>query len=479
MHRRVQRNGAVGQVHGLPAAAHLGVQRRASARRRRREVGDGVGHAEAGAGADHPDQALGVVRSGTGFRVHYAIADLGAVVVPGAALDTEVRRRGQTVYLPDGAVPLHPPVLCEDAASLLPDGPRAAVLWRIDLDAEGEPVAVDVRRAVVRSPAPSSTTPSVQAAASTPGRSDAGDRRPCRARSGPYAARWRVRRGAIELDAAGAGGGARSRHGWPTTAGGPSRPGAARPSSDWNAEISPAHRAWLPRRGSCSTRGSACSAPCPPPEPGGRDGVARGGSPALGIDWPTGATARRAAVRAGPRDTPHRAGPAAWAATSLLRGAGYTAFDTAAGAPPPADAGHAADRRAVRARHRAAAAAGRPVRHGGVPGPDGRRGGARTGCAPPCPALPETMAASDAVANAVTRACVDRTEAALLVDRVGSDFDAVVLRAATDNGAGEVYVLDPPVIARCAGVRRPGETARVRLEEADPVTGRIAFTVGR
>ena len=82
---------------------------------------------------------------------HYAIADLGAVVVPGGPLDTEVRRRGQTVYLPDGSVPLHPPVLSEDAASLLPDGPRAAVLWTIDLDADGEPVHVDLRRARVRS----------------------------------------------------------------------------------------------------------------------------------------------------------------------------------------------------------------------------------------------------------------------------------------------------------------------------------------
>jgi exoribonuclease R len=66
-------------------------------------------------GSKDLDQAVGVVRRGSGddagFRVHYAIADLGAVVVPGAALDTEVRRRGQTVYLPDGSVPLHPAVL--------------------------------------------------------------------------------------------------------------------------------------------------------------------------------------------------------------------------------------------------------------------------------------------------------------------------------------------------------------------------------
>ena len=44
------------------------------------------------------------------------------------------------------------------------------------------------------------------------------------------------------------------------------------------------------------------------------------------------------------------------------------------------------------------------------------------------PTLPEAMAASDAVASAVSRAGVDRTEAALLADRVGTLFDVVVLR---------------------------------------------------
>jgi len=102
-------------------------------------------------GAKDLDQALGITRRGDGFRVHYAIADLGAVVAPGGAIDAEVRKRGQTVYLPDGSVPLHPPVLSEGASSLLPDGPRPAALWTIDLDATGERTAVDVRRATVRS----------------------------------------------------------------------------------------------------------------------------------------------------------------------------------------------------------------------------------------------------------------------------------------------------------------------------------------
>ncbi|MDQ3789008.1 MAG: RNB domain-containing ribonuclease, partial [Actinomycetota bacterium] len=71
-------------------------------------------------GAMDLDQAMAVERRGSGFRVHYAIADLGAFVTPGSVLDQEVRRRGQTIYLPDGKIPLHPPVLSEGVASLLP-----------------------------------------------------------------------------------------------------------------------------------------------------------------------------------------------------------------------------------------------------------------------------------------------------------------------------------------------------------------------
>ncbi len=70
---------------------------------------------------------------------------------PGRALEDETWRRGQTVYLPDGNVPLHPRSLGEGAASLLPDVDRAAVLWTIDLDADGGTSAVVVQRALVRS----------------------------------------------------------------------------------------------------------------------------------------------------------------------------------------------------------------------------------------------------------------------------------------------------------------------------------------
>ena len=87
----------------------------------------------------------------TGFLVSYAIADVASFVRPGSVLDEEVQARGETIYFPDARVPLHPPSLSEEAASLLPDQLRPAVLWQLTLDAQGQVVTVDVSRARVRS----------------------------------------------------------------------------------------------------------------------------------------------------------------------------------------------------------------------------------------------------------------------------------------------------------------------------------------
>ena len=85
------------------------------------------------------------------YRVHYAIASLATFVTPGGALDAELRRRGETIYAPDAATPLHPEVLSHGAASLLQDAERPACLWTIDLNERGEVVSARVERALVRS----------------------------------------------------------------------------------------------------------------------------------------------------------------------------------------------------------------------------------------------------------------------------------------------------------------------------------------
>lgn len=103
------------------------------------------------------DQAV-YITSGTagGYRVYYAIADVGAWLggtgeeAP-ATVHAEAMARGQTIYLPDSPARLHPPVLSEDRASLLEGVDRPAVLFSFDLDTDGEVTDFFVERALVRS----------------------------------------------------------------------------------------------------------------------------------------------------------------------------------------------------------------------------------------------------------------------------------------------------------------------------------------
>ena len=73
-------------------------------------------------------------RSRADIVLHYAIADVGFFVDPDGVLDAERGERGGTVYLPDEKVPLYPSALSEGAASLLPDGPRPAVVFTVRID---------------------------------------------------------------------------------------------------------------------------------------------------------------------------------------------------------------------------------------------------------------------------------------------------------------------------------------------------------
>ena len=77
------------------------------------------------------DQAFTIERSGGDLLLHYAIADVAWFVDDGDPIDAEAWRRGATLYLPDGKAGLYPPVLSEGAASLLPDGPRPAVIFTV------------------------------------------------------------------------------------------------------------------------------------------------------------------------------------------------------------------------------------------------------------------------------------------------------------------------------------------------------------
>jgi exoribonuclease R len=400
------------------------------------------------------DQAVHLaVRSG-GYRVSYAIADVGSFVRLGGALDAEARRRGQTLYSPDHRTPLHPPVLSEDAASLLPDQLRPAVLWTIDLDADGEPVEVTLRRARVRSRA-QLDYPSVQ------GQADAGTLPEPLAllpEVGGLLLQQATDRGAIEL-------GSPEQEVVPVDGGGWTL--ALRgdlPVEAWNAQISLL-------TGRCAAGimlegGVGLLRTLPPARP---EDVARLRllAPALGVDWPAGASPGAVLATLDPASP----GAAAFVeeAAALLRGAAYTPF---AGAPPdqPLHAGVAAAYAHVTAPlRRLVDRFGTEVclalHAGREPEPDLRAA---------LPELPALMAASDRRTRDVERAAVDAVEAWLLRGREGEAFSAVVVDA--ENGRGTVVLDALAVRGRCAGPGlKPGTRVRVRIEEADVAGRKISF----
>jgi exoribonuclease R len=97
------------------------------------------------------DQAFTIERHGDDLLLHYAIADVGWFVDEGGAIDAEAWRRGTTLYLPDGKAGLYPPVLSEGAASLLPDGPRPAVIFTVRVAPDGGVRLDGAERAVIQS----------------------------------------------------------------------------------------------------------------------------------------------------------------------------------------------------------------------------------------------------------------------------------------------------------------------------------------
>jgi exoribonuclease R len=97
------------------------------------------------------DQAFTIEPAGADLLLHYAIADVAWFVADGDPLDQEAWARGETTYLPDGKASLYPRALSEAAASLLPDGPRPAVVFTTRVASDGALSLDGVERAVIRS----------------------------------------------------------------------------------------------------------------------------------------------------------------------------------------------------------------------------------------------------------------------------------------------------------------------------------------
>ncbi|TJZ55521.1 RNB domain-containing ribonuclease [Streptomyces piniterrae] len=416
-------------------------------------------------GALDLDQAMFLSRRADGgYRVHNAIADIASFVTPGGALDAEAHHRVTTLYFPDERVPLHPPVLSEGAASLLPDQDRPAVLWQLDLDAYGALAGASVRRALVRSRAKLDYA-GVQRIIED---ETAEEPLVLLREIGQLREELEAARGAISLNVPEQE--IAEQHGRYTLG-----YRAPLPADAWSAQISLLTGMAAANLMLASGTGILRTLPT---APDGSVARLRLTARALGVDWPHHTSYAKLIRGLDPR----RAGHAAFLqeCTTLLRGPGYTVFE---GTPPAAS-------------HALHAAVAAPYAHATAPL---RRLvdrytselclAASAGTAPPdwvraaLPRLPAEMEAGSRHANEVERACVDLVEAALLCDRVGETFDHALVVDVDDQNPthGTVQLYEPvvigPVETAPEGPPLPlGHYLRVRLTQADPGRAAVRFT---
>ncbi len=85
-----------------------------------------------------------------GWQAVVAIADVSFYVRPGSDLDREARRRGNSVYFPDRVVPMLPEILSADVCSLKEGEDRAALACHLRISPAGVLLSWRFSRAVVR-----------------------------------------------------------------------------------------------------------------------------------------------------------------------------------------------------------------------------------------------------------------------------------------------------------------------------------------
>jgi exoribonuclease R len=398
------------------------------------------------------DQALYLERAADGYRVRYAIADVPSFVTPGGALDVETRKRGQTIYPPDGPIPLHPLILSNGATSLLPGQVRSAFVWDFALDAAGGVTSTTLTRARIRSTAKLDYV-GVQAAIDN-GTADAN--LALLKEIGLKRIALEIARGAANLtlpdtEVNEVDGSYQLVRRQP------------QPSEDWNAQLSlltgmaAAELMIGAKVGILRTM--------PAPEQWAIDRF-RKQTIALGTPWP--ATQHYGEYLRGLDTSDPKQLAIMHAAGALFRGAGYTAFD---GSVPvglvQAAVGTSYSHATAPLRRLVdrfvlvvceAIAAGKDI-------PAWAREA--------LPELPGLMAHSSGVTSLFEHRALDTVEAAVLSNRVGDVFDATVI--SLSKTGGQIQLTEPAVTAHCNGALVDGSVIRARLAQADILSGQVVF----
>ncbi len=98
------------------------------------------------------DDAIWAERLPNGnFALHVHIADVSHYVAPGTPIDREAFLRGTSVYFPDRAVPMLPVELSTEICSLKPGADRLVLSVLLEIDHSGDVVSREFVRGVIRS----------------------------------------------------------------------------------------------------------------------------------------------------------------------------------------------------------------------------------------------------------------------------------------------------------------------------------------
>lgn len=401
------------------------------------------------------DQAMHLSREGDGYRVLYAIADVPSFVELDGPIDAETRRRGETVYLPDRRISLHPEMLSEGVASILPEQDTPAFVWTFALDATGAVTGTTLERALVRSRAKLAYD-AVQADL------DAGTGLEMMQLLLEIGAKRREleaqRRGASlnlpEQEVFADGEALRLQ--WRTPL----------PIEDANAQISLMTGMEAAR---IMIEGGAGILRTMPAADEGSIRDLRRKAKALGQPWP------EDMVYGDFLRTLHWSEPRHLAllnqAAKLFRGASYLAFTSPDELPAdPAE--------------QVQAAIGAPYAHTTAPlrrlvdrfvlltchhllGGDDLPDALRTAL----PLIPQVMQETGSRAGAIERQAIDIVEALALRSSIGSELEATVLTSS--DGTAQLQLSEPPVTVRAAVPGKPGDVVRVRVESVDPAAGKV------
>lgn len=390
------------------------------------------------------DQAFVIEPAGADLMLHYALADIGWFVPPGGALEAEAWKRGVTLYLPDGKARLYPAALSEGSASLLPDGPRPAIVASVRCSEDGRVALETMTRAVIRSRAKLAYE-TVDIAA-IPHLTDFAERMH----------RGEDARGAVRVD-----------------------PPDQEVERGADGKFHLTFRPWLPSE--MANAGLSLAAniaiaqallaaktglfrEMPPPD-GPAIARLRNTARALGLSWPANATYSQFERTIDPTTN---AGATFQLAVRRFTGrAQYL----------PYTPGHTPWHAALGATYTHATApmrrlADRYVLEGTLDVVNGRS--VSESCVAAFERLPSVMGVADSREGAIERAIIDLAEATLLVGREGEKFAATVTEL--DARGARILLRDLPVLARVDAHRiGVGHELEVRLVSSDPVRRELRF----